>query len=308
MLLPELFTTQVIEWVCNSAGSGSTITSVVRLKGSTSSNLFGVTLRTSHGLRQLVLRLFTNLEWLQQEPNLAEHEAAALDAAEKLGLITPRLVACDISGKSSGWQAILMTRLHGMPSLQPADFIHWLREQALFLNTLHSNSGSELKWSYFPYVNPTRVEPPVWSALKREWERAIEIVSQPTPPGATCFIHRDFHPMNTLWQGNTLTGVVDWTNACRGPAAFDIAWMRVNLVQMYGVNAAQQFLDQMTILTAKPSLDQRYWDLMALIEFTDEPPHVYPPWHQFGLNSLNDTLIRARLEEHLQNVLIAPDS
>jgi len=188
-------------------------------------------------------------------------------------------------------------------TLQPADFDQWLFEQAAFLHSLHAFNGAGFGWTYFPYVKPSQAVLPGWSSLKREWERTLEIVRQPPPPGHTSFIHRDFHPMNTLWLGQTLSGVVDWVNPCRGPASFDVAWMRINLVQMYGLKAAERFLVHYDALTHRTLPDQPYWDLMALLEFTAQPPIVYPPWRQFGLGSLTNARIRQRLEQYLVSVL-----
>jgi aminoglycoside phosphotransferase (APT) family kinase protein len=44
--------------------------------------------------------------------------------------------------------------------------------------------------------------------------------------GLNCgtFVHMDFHPLNVLSDGRTITGVVDWTNAAAGDARADLAW------------------------------------------------------------------------------------
>jgi hypothetical protein len=55
-------------------------------------------------------------------------------------------------------------------------------------------------------------------------------------------IHRDYHPQNTLWSRLRLTGVVDWTQASRGPPALDLGHMRWNLVADYGQGVADRFL------------------------------------------------------------------
>ena len=52
----------------------------------------------------------------------------------------------------------------------------------------------------------------------------------PAPPDdRACFIHRDYHPGNTLWTGGRLTGVVDWIGGSWGPPSVDLGHMRVNL-------------------------------------------------------------------------------
>ncbi|MBA4493095.1 phosphotransferase family protein [Paenactinomyces guangxiensis] len=36
-------------------------------------------------------------------------------------------------------------------------------------------------------------------------------------------VHLDFHPLNVLTDGQTITAVIDWANAAKGEARFDIA-------------------------------------------------------------------------------------
>ncbi|NUT21257.1 MAG: phosphotransferase [Hamadaea sp.] len=42
-------------------------------------------------------------------------------------------------------------------------------------------------------------------------------------------VHIDFHPGNTLFDGGTLTGVVDWDGAGRGDHAFDLVTLRFDV-------------------------------------------------------------------------------
>lgn len=50
----------------------------------------------------------------------------------------------------------------------------------------------------------------------------FDFVREPRPQVKPCFIHRDYHPTNILWVDDKVSGVVDWVNACRGPAGIDI--------------------------------------------------------------------------------------
>ena len=75
---------------------------------------------------------------------------------------------------------------------------------------------------------------PVWERAVRQTETA-----RPTAPGV--LIHRDVHPGNLLWTETFATGVVDWVNACVGPAAFDTAHLRLNLACLDGLEAADAF-------------------------------------------------------------------
>lgn len=84
--------------------------------------------------------------------------------------------------------------------------------------------------------------PPRWSRKRRLWERAIDFALTTRPRIHEVFIHRDFHPTNVLWHRGAVSAVVDWVNACRGPAGVDVAHCRTNLALMYGAEVADRFL------------------------------------------------------------------
>lgn len=61
-----------------------------RLKGGVSSAVY---LIKSNDQRKWVLRLFTDKEWLEAEPDLALHETEALRSARQAGLNSPHCYA-----------------------------------------------------------------------------------------------------------------------------------------------------------------------------------------------------------------------
>lgn len=300
----EQLTLQIINWMNSHLNSSAAIKGTLRLQGSTSSDLFAVRIHEGSQEFKLVLRLLTDRRWLQTEPDLAAHEAAALDQANKIGLPVPKVIAWDTDGQQCGFPAVLMTSVPGRVNLQPRNFDDWLRQMAAALQPLHELDASNFGWQYFTYNNVKTLTVPAWSAQPDLWERAIEIVNQPPPATKTCFIHRDFHPMNTLWQGDSLSGVVDWVNACRGPAPFDLAWNRLNLMQMFGLKAADRLRDHALAVCGVDAWHP-YWDLMALIEMLPGPPEVYEPWPIFGLKNLSVPLLIQRTDEYLGSVLSA---
>jgi aminoglycoside phosphotransferase (APT) family kinase protein len=95
---------------------------------------------------------------------------------------------------------------------------------------------------YRRYYEPERLRVPDWAGDAAVWERAIAVSASPPPELPERFIHRDFHPGNTLWEGARLTGVVDWTTGSRGPAAVDLGHLRVNLVLDHGPRVADALL------------------------------------------------------------------
>jgi aminoglycoside phosphotransferase (APT) family kinase protein len=251
----------------------------------------------------LVLRLFVKEDWLREEPDLAVHEAASLAKARETGLPTPELVAIDAEGKQCGVPAVLMTKLPGQVELAPQALENWLFELATPLVSIHAVEADAYAWSYFTYNDVARLEPPGWSTCPELWEKAIEIVQGTRPEAPKCFIHRDYHQTNVLWQGGKISGVVDWVNACRGPAGIDLGHCRWNLSGLYGVTAADMFLDAYLSLAGDEFRYDAYWDLISVIEGLPGPPDVYAGWVAFGVRHLDDNLMRERADAYLTSLM-----
>jgi aminoglycoside phosphotransferase (APT) family kinase protein len=298
----NLLSLQIIDWIKTQLGSQSEIQNIARLQGSTSSDLYTLQISEKSREYKLVLRLLTNQQWLIDEPDLAEHEAAALAMAKRSGLNVPEVVAWDADGQHCGVPAVLMTQVPGKVDLHPQDFDGWLKQMAAVLLPLHALGAEDFEWQYYSYNNLKTLNVPSWSTKPDLWQKAIEIVNQPPPPTKYCFIHRDYHPMNTLWHADSLSGVVDWVNACRGPAPFDLAWNRLNLMQMYGVTTASRLRDHAVAICGN-EIWHPYWDLMALIELLPSPPEVYAPWLVFGLQDITSELLKQRADEYLLSVI-----
>lgn len=303
-MLPEtVLSLDALNWIAGAVGPGATVRSVVRLVGATSSTLYRVEVQHRGQIAGLVLRRFTNQEWLAEEPDLAQHEAASLCKAREAGVCAPSLVACDPHGEHCGVPAVLMTELPGRVELQPRDLDGWLRGLAEAILPLHAVDVGTFPWRYQPYNDLSRLEPPTWSRHPKLWAQVIDLVRGPRPPARECFIHRDYHPTNVLWQGERVSGIVDWPNACRGALGIDLAWCRGNLVGLHGVEAADRFLAAYRSL-AGPSYDHHpYWDLIVLIEVLPGPPDVYPPWVEFGVQGLTEEMMRQRLDEYLVHLM-----
>jgi hypothetical protein len=135
----------------------------------------------------------------------------------------------------------------------------------------------------------------------------VAVLRAPLPDAPARFIHRDYHPTNVLWAGGRLSGVVDWPNACLGPAAVDVAHCRANLAQLYGTAVADHFLHTYEQAAGGMFVYDPYWDVRAIADMVlldvAEPPRVYSGWPAHGVTGLTDALILARLEAHLAGAL-----
>jgi aminoglycoside phosphotransferase (APT) family kinase protein len=293
---------QAIQWVEGVVGRGAKVIRISPQGGATSSTLHSLEVRYRQRTVPLILRRYTNEEWLAEEPDLATHEAASLRKAREAGIPVPEMLAFDLDGSEAGDPAILMTRLPGEVKLFPENMDNWLLQMAEILPRLHALDSGHFPWRYTPYNNVTRLEVPPWSRQPRLWERAIEIVNADPPEYTERFIHRDYHPVNVLWQDSKLSGIVDWPNACCGPACIDVSWCRANLASLHGLEAADRFLEIYQSLNLEDEYHP-YWDLMVIIEILPGPPDVYPPWVEYGGYGLTDALMLEREDAYLASVM-----
>ena len=101
------------------------------------------------------------------------------------------------------------------------------------------------------------------------------------PPGQT-----------SCGSGRTLTGIVDWVNACVGPAEVDAAHLRVNLAVLEDVAHADR------VVAGDPA-----WDIEAAFGFLDwgsrDAVEAWPsPWPELGAATA-----RSRLEVFVARAL-----
>lgn len=91
----------------------------------------------------VVLRCYVGADLNEEEPDLAECEAAALRVMAAADVPTPRLVAVDVGGERVGVPAVLMTRLPGRFAWDPRAVDRWLRRLAAVLPAVHDAAVSE---------------------------------------------------------------------------------------------------------------------------------------------------------------------
>lgn len=293
---------RMLNWIIQSVDDKATVQSIVRLKGSTSSILHNVSLLIGEDKLNVVVRQFNNEEWLKEEPDVVIHEANSLHLAEKVAVQTPNLMAYDKTGENCGMPAVLMSTLDGAVNLKPNDFNVWVNRLAQTLVAIHNVSADIFKWKYFSYHDVETWPLPNWTRYPDVWKRLLKIAQGPMPAIEPCFIHRDYHPANVLWLGEQISGVVDWVNACHGPAGVDVGHCRVNLAMLYGVETADAFLNAYEQHAGTKFLYEPYWDIIALIDILDGPPTVYPGWAAFGMTGLTDVMMEERLDHYAKSI------
>lgn len=296
-----MFNQEAQQWLAQAIGSAPEHLDIRRMQGSTSSSVFLV--QDKEATKWFVLRVLDNEEWLAHEPDLIEHEAAALLEVQKFGFRAPGLITYTSQDVGFGFPALVMSFVEGQIDLHPANFQTWLENLAQELAVIHQHKSPSFGWNYRSWVNHASLAVPDWTALPQLWEQAIERVLAPAPSFHPVFIHRDYHPMNVLWRDGIVSGVVDWINACQGPAGVDVAHCRSNLVLMYGIAAADQFLSSYCHMADGFTYDP-YWDLESILDMGLPEPFFYTPWQEFGLEIPSATSLQQRVDAYLEQVLL----
>ncbi|MDR7318829.1 aminoglycoside phosphotransferase family protein [Brevibacillus nitrificans] len=294
---------RVLRWIVASVEAASEVLHVQQLQGGISSLIHRITLRRSGVEQSYVVRQFNNEDWLREEPDLALHEAESLRHAERLAIPTPKLIAYDETGAHGNVPAVLMSHLIGSVVLEPHDKQGWINGLASTLVTVHDSDTDEFPWKYATYQNLETLEAPAWGKDRTMWQQVIDYVKQPRPAFPPRFIHRDYHPTNVLWANGDVSGVVDWVNACVGPAGIDVGHCRVNLAQLYDVETADAFLSAYQQEARETFMYDPYWDLVSLTDILFGPPQVYAGWTALGFTGLTDALIADRLEEYAKSLV-----
>jgi aminoglycoside phosphotransferase (APT) family kinase protein len=216
------------------------------------------------------------------DDDAVEREVHVLRSLDRLGDWVPRLIA---SSADPAMPIVITTRVvggHPAPDLAGAVIAE---QMAQALAKVHQLDGARL-----PSASP---QPPVGTsraavAAQRAWSQL--------GARAGVLTHSDFWCGNALWDGPTLTGLVDWVGAHRADRGVDVAWCRLDLVLLGETNAADAFLDEYASRTGVAMADQRLWDLRAAARAETIVETWTPNYVDIGRGDLVPAVLRRRLD------------
>ena len=271
-----------IRWALRAVDPRGRIVSVEPLSGGISHANHAIRIESPDAFHEVVLR-----RWVRDCAQEGETGFSATQEIATYGLLAgsavpaPRLLAADVEARECDVPALLLTRVAGTPPATspatPHDMRSFLAQLAAVLPLIHAVDpvrAARTAPPYRPYYEAQALEVPAWTRSPSVWERAIEVAAAPgqAAPGQAApdtFIHRDYHPGNTLWDSGRLTAIVDWTTASWGPPAVDVAHMRANLAMSLGMEAADEFLSAYRAADGSYDHDPR-WDLRSAVDFLPE--------------------------------------
>ncbi len=146
---------------------------------------------------------------------------------------------------------------------------------------------------------------PTWGRWPSLWRHAIDLKDAGPPPTRRGLIHRDFHLGNVLWEGDTVTGVIDWAETSWGPADLDVAHMCSDFAMMHSSTDAEDF--RAGYVRAGGLLDPdpeaaRFWMVVDILGFLPDPAHILPAVTT-NRPDLSPNAIRRGLEDLLRATL-----
>lgn len=268
-------------------GTGMHIRRVRPLTGGTQAVMHVVDLERPSGPLEVVLRRYR-----ADEESFAKREVLVLGALRGLDGLVPQLLGAEVEASSLGQPTLLLSRLPGAPVLSPHELSGWTRQLGEALARIHEvpaqafTSLPGLLDELHPALGSGACGPLAagWEVLAAQ-ERVLT--------------HGDYWSGNVLWHAGRLTGVVDWAAASLTPRGSDVGNCRLDLVLMFGEEAADGFLgayeDASDLLVPRLAL----WDLLASVRAKTE--HWLGGWlrayHAFGRTDLDAPTLEARLDQ-----------
>jgi aminoglycoside phosphotransferase (APT) family kinase protein len=218
----------------------SEITAIEPVRGGRTDTISAVYLR--HG-GPVILRCAAIERWGEVGRQHVVCEALGCRLMEGSGLPVPHLIASDPDGSQSGAYTNLTTWLPGRVRLDPLGHgaIDELAKIAVIIHGTPVDDDRRPR----PYVFwvPDDLHVPSWTSQPRLWQRAIEVFDQVPPATKHGLVHCDFHPGNILWEGDRITGVIDWAETSWGPADLDVMHSRANFAILHDLDSAVAFSD-----------------------------------------------------------------
>jgi aminoglycoside phosphotransferase (APT) family kinase protein len=241
-------------------------------------------------------------------PGLAT-EVAALRLAADRGVAAPRILAVDASGEAAGTPAVLETVIAGRSRIPPTASTARLRglgASAAALHTITADASPDL---------PMRTRPIPASDFARDRREgrdhstpllaaADEQISRlPVPPDVSVLVHGDLWQGNTMWDGDRLTGLLDWDMAGVGHYGVDLSSLRLDAALMFGQDAAEPVLSGWEERAGRSAEALAYWDAVAALNQPGDMAAFAPAIHDQGRPDLSPAVLNQRRDTFLRSAL-----
>ena len=249
----------------------------------------------THATTHLVRLVRPSVEVVvQQYPpgdDAGTRSADVLAALDGLSGRAPQLIAADVDGAWSDGSTVVMTAMPGDSSLAEADGL--VRSAQLGVTLAMTHALDVTKLSHFDRVldrsggSLVSVSGPARTAVEAAWPR---LVAQPV-----VLTHYDFWAGNTLWKGDEIVGIIDWSGAGLGPRGFDVSWSRLDAHLLWGTQAADAVLAAYENTGGEAVRDRRAWDLLAAGHAHRDIESWAENYGALGRRDVTSTVLRSKL-------------
>ncbi len=249
------------------------------------------------GVRELVLRRFAGPVTPEWPPIGREVAALSILSEAPFGVAIPGVVAYDVTGVECDLPAILLTRLTGSIDVSLSNIEGKVRELGRVLAALH-RIAVEVPAGFEPFAIDFERRKKTSPLSGVDWNAAWEPLHE-LEYGPEQLLHGDFHLGNMLFEArrppSRITGVVDWTLVRSGPPASEVGYCRVDLALLFGLDAADIFLEAYEAARGERVRDRVLWDLAGATRAYPDPASWLPGWTDAGRRDLTAELVRRRL-------------
>ena len=180
---------------------------------------------------------------------LGSLRAAGLPVAEPLALVTDHEP-----------HFLITSFLGGAPRFSAEDLPIFCQQLATTLNALHAVDS---KPSFLPRLADV-LAPDIDG--RRRGNKRVRAAIRAAFPGirlnAPVLLHGDFWLGNLLWEGDQLTGIVDWEDAMLGDPLADLGKSRLEMLWALGAEAMELYTAGYLSLNSALDISARpFWDL-----------------------------------------------
>jgi aminoglycoside phosphotransferase (APT) family kinase protein len=296
-------------WIEKGLLGSESIERVVRLHGGWTSEMRRLDISWPRGRRSLVIRSFVKPFFLQHAEGLLTREAGVLRLLEGTDVPAAKLVEVDATAEHCDHPSLLMSLLPGSLRLTDEEADQRVDLLASHLVLIHQVQvpAALRPRTYQAWTAPERVSTPAANERPELWRRAVDFIRRQPPEYRPCFLHRDFHPGNVLFEGSgddlRISGVVDWVETSWGPADLDVAHCSTALALLHGVPTGMSLADRYVAAggaLAEDPAAHLYWRLLDALAFAPDAEKVAVPWREVGRADLTPTVLTNRLEQYIR--------
>jgi aminoglycoside phosphotransferase (APT) family kinase protein len=273
------------------AGPSATIESVVRLEGGQQAATWRV--NTASPALTVIVREFPAGD------SAGARESRVLRVLDGLEGFAPVLLGGDLAGRWSECPTTLISWLDGQADITPTDLDAWAAQLGQGLATVHAMPSDRLSAlpSVFEGIGGSRqvLAGPSAAGIQSDWS---QITASPE-----VLMHCDYWSGNVVWRDGTLTGIVDWAGAARGPRGFDVGWCRLDLYLLFDQRVADVFLAAYEDATGHPIADLGLWDGWAVARSHDIVESWVANYLPLGRPDLDGDALRRRHSQWTSRLL-----